>query len=138
MKKIMLILAFFLSGCSWDFKPVDEGYQGAFDYKTQNETAYTTTAVIEGDLVTISRSDSSTSSPSGFFRIGSFHVSSAVGQRNMADGAYIYVLYNGMEKIGYFNEGERDIFYIDESRSAYFIRQGSNATVGPEEAEGSF
>jgi hypothetical protein len=128
MCKALLVFALFLSGCSWDFKAVESDYRGVFDKPPANpELPPERTAVIEGDLVTISRNDDSPASR--------FHVSSAVSHRNTADGAYTYVLYNGMERIGYFNRGERDVFYIDDSRQDYFIRRGSNVTVGPEEPE---
>jgi hypothetical protein len=138
MKRAMLIFAVFLAGCSWDFGPVEEGYRGIFDYKPETELSQTITAVIGGDLVAITRSDNSTTSPSGNFRLGSFHVSSAIGNRyNMIDGAFIYVLYNGTDRIGYFNSGEKDVFYpgTDDSRQDYFIRRGSSVVVESEEPE---
>jgi hypothetical protein len=130
----MLILAFFLAGCGLDFGAVEEGYRGVFDYKPQAGLSYTTTVAIEGDLVTISRDDNSTASPPGV-RLGKFHVSAVISQRNTADGARIHVLFNVMEKLGYFNEGERNIFYIDDAREHYFIRRGSGAVVEPAEPE---
>ncbi|MDR1353032.1 MAG: hypothetical protein LBK05_07105 [Treponema sp.] len=135
MNRTVLIFALFFSGCSLDFGSVEAGYRGTFDYKTQFEYSYTTTAFIEDDLVTISRDDNGTSSPSSVFRLGSFHVSAGISQQNTADGARTYVLFNGTERIGYFNEGEKDIFYIDEARENYFIRRGSNAVVKPPESE---
>jgi hypothetical protein len=136
MKRAMVIFAVFLSGCGWDFRPVEEGYRGVFEYKPEAGLSQTVTATIEGDLVAISRSDNSTTSPSGGFRLGSFHISSAIGNRyNMIDGASIYVLYSGTERIGYFNSGEKDIFYpgVDDSRQDYFIRRGSSVVVEPED-----
>jgi hypothetical protein len=138
MKRAMLIFAVFLAGCGGDFGPVEEGYRGVFDYKPDAGFSQTITATIEGDLVAITRNDNSTASPSGNVRLGSFHVSSAIGNRyNMIDGASIYVLYNGTERIGYFNSGEKDIFYpgADDSRQDYFIRRGSSAVFEPEEPE---
>jgi hypothetical protein len=128
MKRALVILALFLSGCDWDFGVVDEGYRGVFD-KPQSGFSPTITAVIEGDMVTITSSDDS--STLGTFQPGNsehFHVSAVVNGYNMADGAAVYVLYNGTEPIGYFNVGEKNIFYRGAANSDtpqdFFIRRG--------------
>jgi hypothetical protein len=135
MKRAVLILLVFLSGCNWDFGSVEAGYRGVFDYKPRAALSQTITAVIEGDMVTISSSNNSTVGSSGTFQTGVFYISSAVARRNTSDGAYIYALYSGMTRIGYFNTGEEDVFYSDEARQDYFIRRGSDVVVEPEEPE---
>jgi hypothetical protein len=138
MKKIKgsaLIFLVFLSGCEWDFGAVGAGYRGVFDYKPQAALTQTITAVIEGDIVIISSSNNSVTGTSGTFQLGTFYVSSAVNRRNTSDGAYIYALYRDMTtRIGYFNTGENDVFYIDETRQDYFIRRGSSVIVEPGES----
>jgi hypothetical protein len=137
IKKAMLIFAVFLSGCSWDFGAVEAGYRGVFNYKPQIKLPQTITAVVEGDLVTISSSNNSIGGTLGTFQLGTFHVSSAVG-RYSVDGIPIYVLYNGTERVGYFNSGEKDVFYPgpnDDNRQDYFIRRGSDVVVEPVEPE---
>jgi hypothetical protein len=138
MRRTVLILTVFLSGCNWDFGVVEAGYRGVFDYKPRAELPQTITAVIEGDLVTISSSNNSVGGTEGTFQPGIFHVSSTVSRYNTADGAATYVLYNGMERIGYFNSGEKDVFYpgpSDDTRRDYFIRRGSSVIVEPVEPE---
>jgi hypothetical protein len=136
MKRAVLIFTVFLFGCNWDFGVVEERYRGVFDYKPETELPQTITVVIEGDLVTISSSSNSLGGTAGTFQLGHFHVSSTINRYNTIDGAATYALYNGMERIGYFNSGEKDIFYpglSDDSRQDYFIRRGSNAVVKPEQ-----
>ncbi|MDR2661386.1 MAG: hypothetical protein LBC31_00145 [Treponema sp.] len=137
MKSAILICAVFLSGCSWDFGAVEERYRGVFDYKPEAELPQTITAVIEGDMVTISSSNNSLGGTEGTFQLGHFHVSSAINRYNMVDGVPVCALYNGTERIGYFNSGENDIFYpgANDDRQDYFIRRGSNAVVKPIEPE---
>jgi hypothetical protein len=137
MKRAMLILTVFLSACDWDPGVVEAGYRGVFDYKPPAELPQTITAVVEGDLVTISSSNNSVGGTSGVFQLGAFHVSSVIGRYNPIDGAATYVLYNGTERIGYFNSGEKDVFYpgTDDTRQDYFIRRGSNVVVEPVEPE---
>jgi hypothetical protein len=134
IKGALLIFAVFLSGCSWDLGIVEERYRGVFEYKPLAELSQTITAVVEGDLVTISSDTNSLGGTAGTFQLGHFHVSSAISRYNTLDGAPTYVLYNGTERIGYFNSDEKDIFYPgmnDDSRQDYFIRRGSNAVVVP-------
>jgi hypothetical protein len=141
MKRAMVILAVFLAGCEWDFGVVEAGYRGVFDYKPQAAFPWTITAVIEGDMVTISSSNNSIGGTSGTFQLGHFHVSSVVDRYNMVDGAATLVLYNGTERIGYFNSGQKDVFYPganNDARQDYFIRRGSDVIVEPEEPEGPF
>jgi hypothetical protein len=135
IKGSALILLVFLSGCEWDFRAVETDYRGVFDYKPQAALSQTITAVIEGDIVRISSSNNSVAGTAGTFQAGTFYVSSAVSRRNTSDGAYTYALYSGTTRIGYFNTGKRDVFYIDEARQDYFIRRGSNVVVEPEEPE---
>jgi hypothetical protein len=136
IRTAIIILAFFLAGCDWDFGPVDEGYRGVFIYPAEKLSgAVTISVAIEDDLVTFSSSNSSTSGTAGTFQLTTFHISSAKGMRNTIDGAHIYALYNGLELLGYFDEGEKDIFFVDYARQDYFIRRGSSATYAPDEPE---
>jgi hypothetical protein len=121
----VIVLAVFLAGCGWDFGPVEEGYRGVFDYNPQAEVPQTTTFTIEGDLAILSNGATNTTN----------HISSAKNMWTLINAApaYVYVLYNGRNFIGYFNEGEKNVFYVstNTARQNCYIRRDSGIIIGP-------